>query len=121
MSGLMFTRWMLRCTTWELSACPIFKNRVRPGRTLLVRAETLGALSQILLYRFFTFLACKYTVAPAMVCLSIITNHTGSLFTRTIGPAASPSIAAEEDVEFHSHVTARHSSRNLKAGSVLMS
>lgn len=35
----------------------------------------LGALPQFLLYRFFNFLACKYTIALAMVCPSIIPHH----------------------------------------------
>lgn len=31
-------------------------------------AEMLGALPQFLLYRLFSFLACKYAIALAMVC-----------------------------------------------------
>lgn len=59
MSGLMCTR-----------CCGM-----QHGSSRRSKAEMLGALPQFLLYRFFNFLACKYTIALAMVCPSIIPHH----------------------------------------------
>ena len=59
MSGLMCTR-----------CCGM-----QHGSSRRSQAEMLGALPQFLLYRFFDFLACKYPIALAMVCPSIIPHH----------------------------------------------
>lgn len=73
----------------------------------------LGALPQFLLYRFFNFLACKYTIALAMVCPSIIPHHlsvTTCLQTRACGCYSASGFpqeySSEQDMDFNSIATA---------------